>query len=259
MAEKPVKKATVISIINNKGGTGKTTTVMNLAAALGRKGKNVLAIDLDSQCNLSSSSGVAKPEKHIGHILLGECTVNEAITPTEDMALLPSTPKLLDYEYRVSSEPGREYILREALEQVTGRFDYILVDCAPSLGTLAINSLVAADAYIVPMQAENFAYIGLDKILQTADKVKKRMNPGLALAGIILVKHSPRTRFSQAVTDNLQNNTRLKGKLFSTYIRQDIALMESSAFGQSIYEYAPKSRGAEDYRALAKQIIEHYG
>lgn len=259
MADKENKKATVISIINNKGGTGKTTTAMNLAAALGRKKKNVLAIDLDSQCNLSSSSGVSDPEKHIGHVLLGECQLSDAITPVQSMALLPSTPNLLDYEYRVNSEPGREYILREALEQLNGRFDYILIDCAPSLGTLAINSLVAADAYIVPMQAENFAYIGLDKILQTADKVRKRMNPGLDMAGIILVKHSPRTRFSQAVMDNLQNNVRLKDKLFSTYIRQDIALMESSAFGLSIYEYAPKSRGAEDYQSLAKQIIKNYG
>ncbi len=166
---------------------------------------------------------------------------------------------MLDYEFQLNNEPGREYMLREQLEKVADDFDFILVDCPPSLGTLSTNSLVAAQRFIVPMQAENFAFIGLDRIMLISEKVKKRMNPDLELGGILFVKLSPRTKFSQAVISSLSENENFTGKLFNTYIRQDISLMESGAFKQSVFDYAPRSRGADDYMDLAKEILKSYG
>ncbi len=250
--------AKVISIINNKGGTGKTTTALNLGAALKKKKKKVLLIDLDSQCNLSNSLGIKDPEKHVGEVLLSNCSFEEGIQHTEELDLIPSVPALLDYEYKMNSEPGREFLLKEILDQ-QNFYDYILLDCPPSLGTLATNSLVAATSFIVPMQAENFAFIGLDRILQNAEKVRSRMNPELALEGILMVKLQPRTKFSKAVIGNLIANPKLENKIFNNYIRQDIALMEAPAFGQSIFEYAPKSRGATDYLNVAKELLKNHG
>ncbi len=251
--------AHIISIINNKGGTGKTTTSLNLGTALSKLGKKVLLIDFDSQSNLTSSLGVTKVENHIGKLLLNDLTAKDVLIPLDDVSLIPSTNYLLDYEYRINNEPGREYLLKEALEPIQPLFDYILIDCGPSLGTFAINSLVASDSYIVPMQAENFAFIGLDKIIQITDKVNKRMNPRIEMAGILFVKFSHRTKFSKAVIKSLSENERYKKKVFDTKIRTDISLMESTAFGQNIFSYAPKSRGAEDYINLANEFIKKNG
>lgn len=251
--------AKIFSILNNKGGTGKTTTVLNLGTALTKKNKKVLLIDLDSQCNLTSALGLWGVENTICDLFLGKCSINQAVKQHGKISLLPASDKLLEAEFLISSEPGREYILKEKLEKISDEYDYILIDCPPSLGTLSINSLVAADYFIVPMQAENFAFIGLDRIMSISEKIQKRMNPSLQLAGILFVKLATRTKFSQAVITNLTNNEHFKDKLFSTYIRQDISLMESGAFKQSIFEYAPKSRGAEDYMDFANELIKKYG
>ena len=251
--------ANIISVINNKGGTGKTTTVLNLGAALSRKKKRVLLIDLDSQCNLTSAFGVDSNGVGIGELLIGKAEFLDVLKKSGKLALIPASEKLLDYEFQLSNEPGREYMLREQLEKVSNSYDYIIIDCPPSLGTLSTNSLVAANHFIVPMQAENFAFIGLDRIMLISEKVKKRMNPDLDLAGILFVKLDPRTKFSQAVIQSLSDNQNFSGKLFNTYIRQDISLMESGAFKQTVYDYAPKSRGAEDYTDLAKEILKIYG
>ncbi len=251
--------AKIFSIINNKGGTGKTTTALNLGAALAQLKKRVLLIDFDSQCNLSTALGINNKEHHIGSVLLDQSTVEQAVVHTSQVDLLPASGKLADYEFQVNNEPGREYLLKEKLDAIRSQYDYIFIDCAPSLGTFAINSLVAADYYLVPMQTENFAYIGLNKITFTADKVRSRMNPALELAGILFVKYSPRIKFGQAIITSIQADPAMKDKLFSTYIRQDIALMESSAFCQSVFEYEPESRGAEDYRTLAQELSEKYG
>jgi chromosome partitioning protein len=251
--------ANIISIINNKGGTGKTTTVLNLGAALAKRKKRVLLVDLDSQGNLTSAFGVEHNELGVGELLIGSCTLTDIIKSNGNLSILPSTEKLLDFEFQLNNEPGREYMLREQLEKVANEYDYILIDCPPSLGTLCVNSLVAAHSFIVPMQAENFAFIGLDRIMLISEKVKKRMNPNLELGGILFVKLAPRTKFSQAVITNLTNNQNFEGKLFNTYIRQDIALMESGAFKQTVFDYAPNSRGADDYMDLAKEILKRYG
>lgn len=245
--------AKTISIINNKGGTGKTTTVLNLGAALKNMGHRVLLIDLDTQGNLTHALHIKGEFKHIGEVLLSRCTLEEGTQQVEGIDIIPSNSDLLDFEYLINNEPGREFLLQEALSK-TDLYDYILMDCPPSMGTLSINSLVAADSFIVPMQAENFAFIGLDRILQTAEKVKQRMNTDLELLGILFVKYRPRTKFGQAVVSNIAQNELLKDKLFNSYIRQDIQLMEAPAFGQSIFEYAPKGRGAFDYMNFAKEL-----
>jgi len=251
--------ATTISIINYKGGTGKTTTALNFGAALAKKRKKVLLLDFDSQCNLTLSKGIRDPEKHIGNMLIRKASVSDSMIKLDNFYLVPSTHNLLDYEFNISNEPGREFIAREVLSEVKDDFDYIIIDCPPSLGLLSINSLVAADYFIVPMQAENFAFIGLDSILNATEKVKLRMNPNLELAGILMAKFTPRTKFSKAVISNILSDERLKDKLFDSYIRQDISLMESPAFGQTVFEYAPRSRGARDYRNFANEFLKKYG
>jgi len=251
--------AIIFTVINNKGGTGKTTTVLNLGAALTRKKKKVLLIDLDSQCNLTSALGLESGGKGIGDLLLGNCSIQDVIIKIGNLHAIPSTERLLDIEFQLNNEPGREYMLREQLEKVSDKYDYIIIDCPPSLNTLSTNSLVAAHYFIVPMQAENFAFIGLDRIMTISEKVKKRMNPGLQIAGILFVKLDHRTKFSHAVISNLSENPNFKGKLFNTYIRQDISLMESAAFKQTIFDYAPKSRGAEDFKDFANELIKRYG
>ncbi len=251
--------STIISIINYKGGTGKTTTALNFGAALAKKSYKVLLLDFDSQCNLSFSKGIRNSERHIGNVLSKKATLEESVVKLDNLSFVPSTDDLLDYEFGISNEPGREFIAREFLSEIKNEFDYIIIDCPPSLGLLAINSLVAADYFIVPMQAENFAFIGLDYILNATQKVKDRMNPKLELAGILLAKFAPRTKFAKAVISNIVANERLKDKLFDSYIRQDISLMESPAFGQTVFEYAPRSRGARDYRNFANEFLNKYG
>lgn len=251
--------AHIISIINNKGGTGKTTTVLNLGAALSRKKKRVLLVDLDGQCNLSTSLMVETNGKGVGDILLGHCSAQEAMVKVGYLHIIPATEKLPEIEFQLNNEPGREYMLRESLEKVHDLFDYILIDCPPSLGTLSVNSLVAAQKFIVPMQAENFAFIGLDRIMQISEKVKKRMNPSLELEGILFVKLVPHTKFSRAVISNLGENPNFAGKLFNSYIRQDISLMESAAFKQPVFDYSPKGRGAHDYLDFANELLKRHG
>jgi len=249
----------IFTIINNKGGTGKTTTALNLGAALAELKKKVLLIDLDSQCNMSSALGIEPGENHIGEFMLGKASFSDVLQKHGSIHILPASDHLLEFEVMINTEPGREYLLKESLEKIRDQYDYILIDCPPSLGIFSINSLVAADYYIVPMQTENFAFIGLDKILQVADKVMKRLNPALQLAGILLIRYTSRIKFSQAVVSNIESNSQIGKKIFRTKIRQDINLMESSAFSQSIFEYAPKSRGAEDFNLLAKEIKKLYG
>lgn len=251
--------AIIITVINNKGGTGKTTTVHNLGAALAKKRKKVLLVDLDSQCNLSSALGITGDSPNLTDLLMNRNSVDEVIRKNGTFDAIASSDKLLEAESLLNNEPGREYLLKEHLEKLKDAYDFILLDCPPSLGTISLNSLVAANAFIVPMQAENFAFIGLDRIMSISEKVKKRMNTALELAGILFIKLDPRTKFSQAVISQLSGNENFKGKIFNTFIRQDISLMESGAFKQSVYEYAPKSRGAEDYTDFANELLRKYG
>ena len=241
----------VFSITNNKGGTGKTTTTLNLGAALSQKGFKVLLIDLDAQCNLSIAAGCKNNLHHIGELLIGESTFEETIIKGNHLDLLPSSRLLLGFEYRLNVEPDSGYFLKEQLE---GKgYDYVLIDCPPSLGTFTINALVASNYFIVPIQGENFAYVGLDEILQLCAKIKKRMNPNIKLGGILMNKYDMRTKFSQMVYAKLLENTDIT--LYKTSIRQDVALMECTAFSKNIFEYAENSRGATDFKALCEEVL----
>lgn len=244
---------TTIAVTNNKGGTGKTTTTLNLAAAFAGWGYRVLAIDLDSQCNLSNALNVGEQKNHVGTLLTANrrfldsvCAVGAA---PYQMELLPSSETLLNYEYFINSEPDGQFFLKNALDEVQSRYDYAFIDCAPSLGALTINALVAANYYLIPMQAENFAYRGLHRILSLGDKVKA-FNPDLKLLGVVLNRFDRKTRFGQSLLTALETQP-----VFHTTIRQDVVLMESTAFSQSVFEYAPKSRGAEDFLALGAEIL----
>jgi chromosome partitioning protein len=242
----------VISITNNKGGTGKTTTTLNLCAALNQKGKKVLLIDLDAQCNLTVAAGASTTSRHIGELLVSETDFDAACIQKKNFDIIPSSRMLLSYEYRINAEPDSGYFLKEQLEGK--KYDFVLIDCPPSLGSLTINALVASSFFIVPMQGENFAYVGLDEILQLTAKIKKRMNPTIELGGILLNKFDVRTKFGQMVFSKLAENPSLK--LYKTQIRQDVSLMECTAFAQDIFEYAPDSRGAKDFESLCAEVLE---
>lgn len=241
----------VFSITNNKGGTGKTTTTLNLGAALAQKGFKVLLIDLDAQCNLSIASGIKSNAHHIGELLVGEATFEETLVIGKNIDILPSSRLLLGFEYRLNIEPDSGYFLKEQLE---GRnYDYVLIDCPPSLGTLTINALVASQFFIVPIQGENFAYVGLDEILQLCTKIRKRMNPDIKLGGVLMNKYDMRTKFSQMVFAKLSENSDIT--LYKSSIRQDVSLMECTAFSKSIFDYSADSRGATDFIALCEEIL----
>ena len=240
-----------IAITNNKGGTSKTTTSLNLGAALKNAGYKVLGIDLDSQCNLTLGTGVQPAGYHAGTLLLGESTFEQTLQQTSSFDLIPSSKTLLSYEYRINTEPDSAFFLKDSL---FGKgYDYVIIDCPPSLGALTINALVASDYFIIPMQGENFAYVGLNEILALTSKIRKRLNPELELAGILLSKFDMRTKFAQMVYNKLTQNENVK--VFKTHIRQDVSLMESSAFGDNIFNYNPQSRGAQDYRNFCEEVI----
>lgn len=241
-----------IAITNNKGGTGKTTTSLNLGAALARRGGRVLLIDLDAQCNLGTAAGCRSASYHIGQLLLGESTWEQTLVKGKLVDLLPSSRTLLSYEHQLNMEPDSGYLLRELLENRP--YDYVVIDCPPSLGALTFGAMGAANWFIVPMQGENFAYVGLDEILQCVSKVRRRLNPEIQLAGILMNKFDLRTKFGQSVYTKLVENADVR--LFSHSIRQDVSLMECTAFGQSIFDYAPSSRGAHDFEQVCDEFLQ---
>ncbi|GAB3163038.1 ParA family protein [Telluribacter humicola] len=245
----------VISITNNKGGTGKTTTSYNLGAALANRNHKVLLIDLDAQCNLTIATGTSTTGRHIGELLLGEASFDDVVVKKDLFDLLPAHRMLLSFEYRINTEPDSGFFLAENLEGK--EYDFVIIDCPPSLGSLTVNALVASDFFVVPMQGENFAYVGLDEILQLTTKIKRRMNPRIKLAGILFNRFDMRTKFGQMVLQKLTQNPMVR--VFETSIRQDVSLMESTAFAQSIFEYAPDSRGASDFGKLCDELLELYG
>lgn len=243
----------IIALVSNKGGTGKTTASLHLAAGLARKGHKTLLIDMDSQANLTSATGLKTERFHLGHLLTGEADAREVIlTAHPDFHLVPSHRDLVSYELKVAAEPDYAYLLKDALAEVEQDYDYIVIDTAPSLGTLTYNALTACHHYIVPMQGENFAYLGLDEIMQKADRLKARMNPDIRLLGILLSKFDFRTKFGRIVLERLEKTPGLH--IFKSPIRQDVMLMECTVLGQHIFDYAPETRGAEDFQALVDEV-----
>jgi len=243
----------IISISNHKGGVGKTTSTINIGAALAALKKKVLLIDLDPQANLSQSLGVTAPEKTIYGALRGDYAL-EAINIVDRLDIIASTLDLSGAEIELSGEAGREYILKELLDPIRSSYDFILIDSPPSLGLLTINALTASTELIIPLQAQYLALQGLTKLIEIVEKIQKRLNKELRLGGVFITQFDARKVLNRDVAEAIQE--RYPKELLSSKIRDNIALAEAPAMGLDIFRYAPKSYGAEDYKNLAKEIIK---
>lgn len=247
----------IIAIINQKGGVGKSTTAINLGAALGEMGKQVLLVDLDPQGNCSSGLGVEKSliQQCIYDVLLNDVPLEEVIIPdiAEGLDIAPATINLAGAEVELVSEMARENRLKDAVGSMRGKYDFILIDCPPSLGLLTVNALVAADKLLIPIQCEFYALEGVTKLLESMKRVKSRLNPTLDIYGILLTMYDSRTTLSKQVVDEVREYF---GRLvFSTPIPRTVKLSEAPSFGQPITQYDPKGRGALSYIELAKEVI----
>lgn len=258
--ERASKDARIIAVVNQKGGVGKTTSVVNVGAGLTRKGRKVLLVDLDPQAHLTYSLGVAADELEltIYDLLRGEAAVEEVLIEKDGLALIPSSVSLTGAEFELSGKAGREAMLKNIISGVSG-YDFILLDCPPNLGLLTLNALTAAGEVLVPLQAEYLAIQSLNNLSETADKVRERLNAGLEITGILVTLFDQRLKLYQKVLESLRDL--LGGKLFKTVIRRNVALAEAASVGLSIFEYAPASNGADDYGALCEEILargEHH-
>lgn len=247
----------ILAIINQKGGVGKSTTAVNLAAALGSMNKEVLLVDLDPQGNATSGYGIDKRalDGCVYDVLLGDTAVEDVILAcvSKGVDVLPSTINLAGAEVELVNEMARENRLKNALGSLRGRYDYILVDCPPSLGLLTINALVAADKLLVPIQCEFYALEGVTKLLDSMKRVKSMLNPSLDIFGIVMTMYDSRTNLSNQVVSEVQS---FFGDLvFDTLIPRTVKLSEAPSFGQSILDYAPDNKGAIAYLDLAKEVI----
>ena len=259
--KKPVTHAIgttkIISIINQKGGVGKSTTAVNLSAALGEQGKQVLLVDLDPQGNATSGLGVEKSELEncIYNVLLDDLPIEEVIIPDvcEGLDLAPATINLAGAEVELVSEIARENRLKDAVGKMRGKYDYIFIDCPPSLGLLTVNSLVAADKLIIPIQTEFYALEGVTKLLESMKRVKNRLNPTLDIFGILLTMYDGRTTLSRQVAAEVRNY--FDRQVFETIIPRTVKLSEAPSYGIPITQYDPLGKGAASYTELAKEVI----
>lgn len=252
----------IYTLVNQKGGVGKTTTAINLGAYLAQMGQRVLVVDLDPQANATSSLGVDKRAVQFstydallnGDIPVSSILFNERL----QLALLPSSPSLAGAEVELVEESGREFRLRNALESVDGKYDYILIDCPPSLGILTVNGLIAArDGVLVPVQCEYLALEGLGQLTQTIERVQSALFPGLRVRGVILTMFDPRTKLSADVVREVKNH--FPGQVFESIVPRSIRLAEAPSYGLPISAYSPSSAGANAYTALAKELLEGDG
>ncbi len=249
--------AKIIAIANQKGGVGKTTTSVNLSACLAAEEKKVLLVDVDPQGNATSGYGVdkSKIEQSIYNVLVDGLPIQEAIQETifKNLHILPATIELAGAEVELVSALSRETKLKRALDQIKKNYDYVIIDCPPSLGLLTLNSLTAADSVLMPIQCEFYALEGVSQLMNTVKLVQQNLNSDLTLEGVLLTMYDSRTKLSMQVAEEVKNH--FQERVYQTVIPRNVRLSEAPSYGQPIIEYDPKSKGAEVYRALAKEVI----
>ena len=246
-----------IVIANQKGGVGKTTTAINLSASLAESGKKVLLIDMDPQGNSTSGLGIEKDEKEytIYELLLGECSIEDCLSESicKDLIVVPSNINLAAVEIELIGTDGKEFILRDSVSSIKDKYDFILIDCPPSLNVLTINAMCTADTVLVPIQCEYYALEGLSQLMHTIELVKERLNPDLEIEGVVFTMYDARTNLSLEVVENVKGN--LNQNIYKTIIPRNVRLAEAPSYGMPITKYDTKSTGAESYRMLAEEVI----
>jgi chromosome partitioning protein len=247
----------VIAVANQKGGVGKTTTAVNLAASIASGGRKVLLVDFDPQGNASSGVGYPRDrvELSIYDALLGDVDVVDVVRPTEvkNLYVAPATTDLAGAEIELVAAEGRERRLRTLVASVADAYDYVIIDCPPSLGILTVNALVAADGVLVPMQCEYYALEGLGALISTIERVRKALNPSLGIDGVLFCMYDPRTNLTHQVTEEVKQH--LGDKVFETVIPRNVRLSESPSFGKPILLYDRESRGCQSYLQLADEFV----
>ncbi|MCI9614278.1 MAG: ParA family protein [Dorea sp.] len=248
----------IIAIANQKGGVGKTTTAINLSACLAEKGQKVLAIDMDPQGNMSSGLGLDKEsiDKTIYDMILGEIDVEDVINKgtIENLDILPSNVDLSAVEIELIDEENKEFIVKNSIQKVRDNYDFVIIDCPPSLSLLTINAMTTADSVLVPIQCEYYALEGLSQLIRTVELVRDRLNPALNIEGVVFTMYDARTNLSLQVVENVKDN--LQQNIYKTIIPRNIRLAEAPSYGTPINQYDPRSAGAESYMKLAEEVIE---
>lgn len=248
----------IIAVANQKGGVGKTTTNVNLGACLARLGKHILTVDIDPQGNTTSGLGVEKEtlKSSVYEVMIDNVPIREAIVHTmvEGLDLLPSNINLVGAEIEMTSMIAREHILKGCLDQIREEYDFILIDCPPSLGLLTLNALTAADKVLVPIQCEFFALEGLSQLINTVGLVSQRLNPSLSMEGVVMTMYDPRTNLSQQVVAEVKKY--FQSKVYETMIPRNVRLGEAPSFGLPIMIYDPNCSGAKAYMSLAQEVID---
>ena len=247
----------IIAIANQKGGVGKTTTAINLSASLAEKGRKVLAIDMDPQGNMSSGLGLDKNsiDGTIYDMIIGEADVEEVIhkNTIENLDILPSNVDLSAVEIEMIDVENKEFVVKNSIQKIRNNYDYVIIDCPPSLSLLTVNAMTTADSVLVPIQCEYYALEGLSQLIHTVELVKDRLNPVLEIEGVVFTMYDARTNLSLQVVENVKDN--LEQNIYKTIIPRNIRLAEAPSYGTPINQYDPRSSGAESYMRLAEEVI----